>query len=101
MTTEIAKLLKRREQIRKVKPGIYLAVLSIFGVTVVLQFFSSRPLNPAPVTACAFAATLLAFYASSASKLNLELVERLLELESRWERIDKGDSEQSTRNDSE
>jgi len=94
MATEIAKLLKCRERIRKAKPWIFNVIVGIWTVTIIIQIFTPTSLNPAPMTACAFAATLLALYASTASKLNLELVERVMELESRLDLVEQSKSEQ-------
>ena len=93
MATEMTALLERKERIQKTKPGVLAIALGVWGIMIVLLFFTHRPLSLAPVTACVFTVTAVACYASRAEKLHLEMAERILELESRLGRIDKGESE--------
>jgi len=83
MESEIDAFLEKREKIRKKRPTQLLITAFIWFALIILEFFSDQLSNLAPIFACVFAATLLSYYAAKVSKLNLELIEKLNDVEHR------------------
>ena len=95
MKTETNGLLRKKAAIRasgRMWEWAWLLVTGVFGLQAFILGFSSRPPDLIPIAPVVFAAGLVGCYAAKTSRLNLEVVERLMELESRLERLEKEES---------
>lgn len=95
MKTEMNRLLTNKAAIQAtggIWEWVWLLVTGVFGLQAFVLGFWSRPSDPVPIVPVVFAACLVGCYAARNSRLNLEVVERLMELESRLERLGEGES---------
>ncbi|MBU4198338.1 MAG: hypothetical protein KKG09_08955 [Verrucomicrobia bacterium] len=88
MKSEIDLLLKKKASVLKSRPKMWFIGSAIWFLACALIIFG-QAYNLGAIFACAFTTTYLAYYACRMSKLNIELLDRIQNLQSRVETLEK------------
>ena len=83
MTSKMEAPIKAGDKVRRSQPWIYVLAMAISIVVTVILIFASQPVSAAPIFAIVAAIWFALGVSSETAKLNLEIVEKLRELETR------------------